>query len=61
MQANFGKALRTMGEFAAGEASVQKAARKIARALEEISVPYAVAGALAVARTGSSVRRWMSI
>jgi hypothetical protein len=41
-----------MDEFVAGEAPVQKAARKIARALEEIGVPYAVAGALAVAANG---------
>ena len=41
-----------MDEFAAGEAPVQKAARKIARALEELGVPYAVAGGLAVAANG---------
>jgi len=32
MQAAFERALGTMDEFAAGQASVQKAARKIARA-----------------------------
>ncbi len=52
MQADFEKALRTMDEFVAGEAPVQKAARKIARALEELGVPYAVAGGLAVAANG---------
>ena len=52
MQADFEKALRTMDQFAAGHAPVQEAARKIARALEEIRVPYAVAGALAVAANG---------
>jgi hypothetical protein len=52
MQADFEKALRTMDQFAAGHAPVQKAARKIARALEELHVPYAVAGALAVAANG---------
>jgi len=52
MRADFEKALRTMDEFAAGEAPVQKAARKIARALEELGIPYAVAGGLAVAANG---------
>jgi len=52
MQAAFEKALRTMDEFAAGRAPVQKAARKIARALDELRIPYAVAGALAVAANG---------
>jgi len=52
MQADFERTLRTMGEFAAGEAPVQKAARKIARALEELGIPYVVAGALAVAANG---------
>jgi hypothetical protein len=52
VQADFERALRTMDEFAAGEAPVQKAARKIARALDELGIPYAVAGALAVAANG---------
>jgi len=52
MQADFEKALRTMDDFAAGEASVQKAARKIARALDELGIPYTVAGGLAVAANG---------
>jgi len=52
LQANFEKALRTMDEFTAGEAPVQKAARKIARALDELGIPYAVAGGLAVAANG---------
>jgi hypothetical protein len=52
LQANFEKALRTMDEFMAGEAPVQKAARKIARALDELGIPYAVAGGLAVAANG---------
>ncbi|MBI4602338.1 MAG: hypothetical protein HY721_10300, partial [Planctomycetes bacterium] len=51
-QAGFEGALRAMDEFAAGEAPVQKAARKIARALEELGVPYVVAGGLAVAANG---------
>lgn len=52
MQADFERALMTMDAFAAGEAPVQKAARKIARALKELGIPYAVAGALAVAANG---------
>jgi hypothetical protein len=52
MQAAFEKALRAMDDFSAGLAPVQKAARKIARALEELRIPYAVAGALAVAANG---------
>ncbi len=41
-----------MDEFSAGEAPVQRAARKVARALEELGVPYLVAGGLAVAANG---------
>ena len=52
MQADFKKAPRALDEFTAGHAPVQKAAREIARALEELQVPYAVAGALAVAANG---------
>lgn len=52
MQAAFERALGTMDAFAAGEASVQRAARKIAHALEEMGIPYAVAGGLAVAAHG---------
>jgi hypothetical protein len=52
MQADFERALRTMDQFAAGEAPVQKAARKIARSLEELGIPYVVAGGLAVAANG---------
>jgi len=52
MQADFERTLRTMDEFTAGEAPVQKAARKIARALGEQRVPYLVAGGLAVAANG---------
>jgi hypothetical protein len=52
LQANFEKALRTMDAFASGHAPVQKAALKITRALDELSVPYAVVGALAVAANG---------
>src|SRR5262245_33795733 len=52
MQADFERALRNMDHFAAGEAPVQKAARKVARALDELGIPYAVAGALAVAANG---------
>ena len=39
MQADFEKALRTMDQFTAGQAPVQKAARKIARALDELGIP----------------------
>lgn len=52
MQADFERALRTMDDFSAGEAPVQRAARKIARALEDLGVPYLVAGGLAVAANG---------
>ncbi len=52
MQADFERALRTMDQSAAGEAPVQRAARKIARALEELGIPYVVAGGLAVAANG---------
>jgi hypothetical protein len=52
LQASFEKALATMDEFSVGQAAVQKAARKIARALDELKVPYTVAGALAVAANG---------
>ncbi len=52
MQADFERALRTMDQFASGEARVQKAARKIAGALEELGIPYVVAGGLAVAANG---------
>jgi hypothetical protein len=52
MQADFEKALRAMDDFTAGNAPVQKAARKIARALDDLGIPYAVAGGLAVAENG---------
>jgi hypothetical protein len=52
MQADFERALCAMDEFAVGQAPVQKAARKVARALEELRVPYVVAGGLAVAANG---------
>ncbi len=52
MQADFERALRTMDQFASGEARVQKAAKKIAGALEELGIPYVVAGGLAVAANG---------
>ena len=61
MQAAFEKALATMDEFSTGQAPVQKAARKIARALEDLKVPYTVAGGSPSRRTGSSGRRSMSI
>jgi hypothetical protein len=41
-----------MDEYVAGDAPVQKAARKIAQALEKLGVPYVVAGGLAVAANG---------
>lgn len=52
MQADFERALENMDAFGTGGAPVQKAARKIARALEDLGVPYVVAGALAVAANG---------
>ena len=52
MQADFERTLRTMDQFAAGEAPVQKAAKKLARALGDLGIPYAVAGGLAVAANG---------
>ena len=52
MQAAFERALRTMDEFTAGEAPVQKTARKIAQALDALGIPYAVTGGLAVAANG---------
>lgn len=52
MRANFERALEHMGQFAEGEAPPQKAAKKIAQRLEEMGIPYVVAGGLAVAANG---------
>jgi hypothetical protein len=52
VQASFERTLRAMGQFAAGSSPVQRAARKLARALEGLGIPYAVAGGLAVAANG---------
>jgi hypothetical protein len=52
MRANFERALELMGQFAEGEAPPQKAAKKIAKRLEEMGIPYVVAGGLAVAANG---------
>lgn len=49
---NFEKALQDMDDFAKGEAPPQRAAKRIARALEELGIPYVVAGGLAVAAHG---------
>jgi hypothetical protein len=51
-QANFEEALRLMDQFESGEAPAQKAARKVADRLEELGIPYVVAGGLAVAAHG---------
>lgn len=52
LRENFEKALQNMDDFAKGEAPPQKAAKRIARALEELGIPYVVAGGLAVAAHG---------
>lgn len=52
LRANFERALELMGQFAEGEAPPQKAAKKIAKRLEEMGIPYVVAGGLAVAANG---------
>lgn len=46
--ANFEEGLRLMDEFPVGAAPAQKAARKIAKHLAEMGIPYVVAGGLAV-------------
>jgi hypothetical protein len=51
-RANFTEALRLMDEFASGTAPAQKAARKVADRLEQLGIPYVVAGGLAVAAHG---------
>lgn len=51
-QANFEEALRLMDEFETGHAPAQKAARRIADRLDELGIPYVVAGGLAVAAHG---------
>lgn len=48
IRANFEEGLRLMDEFPLGAAPAQKAARKIAKTLEEMGIPYVVAGGLAV-------------
>jgi len=48
ISANFAEGLRLMDEFPVGAAPAQKAARKIARTLEEMGIPYVVADGLAV-------------
>lgn len=45
---NFAEGLRLMDEFPVGAAPAQKAARKIAKALADMGIPYVVAGGLAV-------------
>jgi hypothetical protein len=52
IRANFEGALRHMDEFKRGEAPPQKAAKRIARTLAEMQIPYVVAGGLAVAANG---------
>ncbi|MCC6572766.1 MAG: hypothetical protein IT462_03155 [Planctomycetes bacterium] len=52
MQANFERALLHMGQFKTGDAPPQLAAKKIAKALEDLGIPYVVAGGLAVAANG---------
>ena len=52
MQANFERALAHMGQFTEGQAAPQLAAKKIARALADLGIPYVVVGGLAVAANG---------
>lgn len=52
LQTNLQEALKLMDEFATGNAPAQKAARKIALKLQELRIPYVVAGGLAVAAHG---------
>lgn len=52
MQANFERALDHMSQLKEGKTPAQLAAKKIARALEELGIPYVVAGGLAVAAHG---------
>lgn len=52
LKANFERALEHMGQFKDGDAPPQKAAKKIVRALDELGIPYVVAGGLAVAANG---------
>jgi hypothetical protein len=49
---NYEVALDTATKFFMGTADVQKAARRIARALEELEIAYAICGGLAVAAHG---------
>jgi len=49
---NYESALEVAGRFFMGEAPVQLAARRIARALDDLGVPHVVCGGLAVAAHG---------
>lgn len=49
---NYSTALDTATRFAMGTADVQRAARRLAKALDDLGIPYAVAGGLAVAAHG---------
>ncbi|MCC6737900.1 MAG: hypothetical protein IT452_02545 [Planctomycetia bacterium] len=52
LQANLQETLVLMDEFASGTAPAQRAARKIAAKLQELGIPYVVAGGLAVGANG---------
>lgn len=49
---NYAAALDTATRFAMGTADVQQAAQRLAKALDDLGIPYAVAGGLAVAAHG---------
>jgi hypothetical protein len=52
LRSNFEEALRLMDDFASGTAPAQRAARKVAARLQELEIPYVIAGGLAVAARG---------
>jgi hypothetical protein len=50
--ARYERALKEASRYFMGKADVQKAARRIARRLRELEIPYAIAGALSVSAHG---------
>jgi hypothetical protein len=48
----FWQGARNAGRFFMGEADVQKALEKITRTLDELHIPYAIIGALALNEIG---------
>jgi hypothetical protein len=50
-EARFWKGVQAAGRFFMGEADVQRALEKLARELDEGSIPYAVIGAMALNQT----------